>query len=133
MADTEIVECLYENALQNGVEETTIAVTKLRELLAEGSGLAGYCLATLVCPGLVLGSEEVRSYLLQFSDECEALYRQAFPLLLADADRGSILAMNFLSIYYQTGLPPVQRDTEAMQYWDERWDQEVAKRKGQAD
>lgn len=102
------------------VAEAKAAIDRLRELFNGGSGVAGFCLAILLCPGLVGGTLEVRAYLSQFGDECEALYRKSFPLLTQNAETGSTEAMNCLAIYYQTGLPPVERSLDTMRMWDER-------------
>lgn len=136
MNDDDLSDQLFDKIRTGSLEEARSALSELRERFAAGSGVAGHYLSMIYCPGgIIVESKDVAAFLSQFESEAECLMLlgQSFPLMLIEADRGSIRAMNFLSIHYQTGLPPVERDMEAMRYWDERCSQEAARRKGQKD
>ena len=103
------------------VEDARKGIAVLRCMLDEGSGRAGFLLA-MYTEGMIANRDDVREFLttLHNLDECVELYRRSFPLLHWEAENGSTLAMNFLSISYQCGIPPAPRDLEMMRYWDTR-------------
>ena len=123
MTDQELFERFGHADNFADVEDARRGLDILRRLLDAGSGVAGYLLATLASEGIVAKDDRVRLFLENFHtmDECLELYRRSFPLLLVEADKGSVPAMNFVSIYYQCGIPPAPRDPAMMRYWDERW------------
>ncbi|MEQ1671475.1 MAG: hypothetical protein ABL893_11500 [Hyphomicrobium sp.] len=129
ISDDEILEAVLDivHARLSTVVEAEQVVKTLRNAIGEGSGVAAYELAMFVCPGFMAGTDEVRQYFLQFSGECEDLFKTAFPMLLRNAEEGRVHAMSRLSVYYQTGIPPVTIDHNVMREWDDRIAKELAK------
>lgn len=112
------------------VNDARAALAYLRELLDDGRGVAGFLLASIIGPGILAKDDGVRELLGSHSEsECMALYERSFPLLVQEAERGSLQAMNFLSLYYQRGIPPAPVSIEDFRKWDDRAKAEWAKRK----
>ena len=73
-----------------------------------------------VSDGMSRSPQAVKDYLLLPVAEQITLLERSFPLLLKQAGNDNVYAMGILSQYYQSGLPPVERDHHEMRKWDAR-------------
>lgn len=106
-----------ERQLQT-IEDANALIASLEDRFLHGEGKAGYMLAMLLGPGLVIGSETVREDLSNKSKEQIEWLKKTYPKLLEEAESGDRQSMDLIANYYQSGWPPLDRpDVDRARYW----------------
>ncbi len=103
----------------HSIEKTCDLLRELDEKFEKGCGKSGFLLGMLVGPGVVVGSNEVKKLLGDRGTHKVQYFSKAFPLVLRDAEDGDVESMQYLSLYYQNGDPPLDApDLEKAKHWD---------------
>lgn len=83
-----------------------------------GDGVSGYLFSMFYSSGFAYKGEYLNQLVAQDEIKERDVLLRSFFMLLKNAREGDFTAMNILSIYYQSGLPPlVQPDMSEAMYW----------------
>jgi TPR repeat protein len=102
------------------VDEAKQYVAALDRDFRNGSGQAGFLLHMILSEyNAFLESEMMNA--IGCSEERSLSYCvESFDLLKVEADAGSGQSMHFLAKYYETGVPPVDKDFDAFKFWTDK-------------
>lgn len=108
------IDVFYSN------EDLHRIVTKLQFDYGKGLGKSGFLLASLLCPYSVVLTDHQKELFEVSETRQREVYSRSFGYLVDEAEMNDGEAMHFLSLYYQSGIPPVTPNLNDSVMWLEK-------------
>ena len=102
------------------VETAFRSIEQLEQRFKTGDAFAGYTLSFVYSEGSTFMPTEVKKAIGVSDEKSRNYMKDSFPLLKREAVRGNAEAMYLIGSYYQTGIPPVQRDKQLFKIWTQK-------------